>query len=182
MIWASPILLFFLWAPETYRPKIIQRKALQGTPKASWTSQLRSVFSAIAQSCKRPFTLLFHESMVLCLSILTAVLLGVQYLLFGAFAYSFPKVYSFTVSEVGLSFLGIGVGAVAGAFSYPIWATLKRRQMSRNKHRSQPEFALPQVAVGAAFLPVGLFWFGWTCRAGIHWIVPIVGSAFYGIG
>jgi DHA1 family multidrug resistance protein-like MFS transporter len=38
--------------------------------------------------------------------------------------------------------------------------------------------------VGAVLLPISLFWFGWTANSApaIHWIVPIIASAFYSIG
>ncbi|KAI0258585.1 hypothetical protein BC834DRAFT_910992 [Gloeopeniophorella convolvens] len=29
------------------------------------------------------------------------------------------------------------------------------------------------------FLPVCLFWFGWTERASVHWIVPLLGSGLF---
>ena len=31
-------------------------------------------------------------------------------------------------------------------------------------------------------IPVCLFWFGWSARPSIHWIMPIVGSGFFSIG
>lgn len=36
--------------------------------------------------------------------------------------------------------------------------------------------------VGAVFLPISMFWFGWTGTSGVHWIVPIIGSAFFSFG
>lgn len=46
----------------------------------------------------------------------------------------------------------------------------------------QPEKRLPPAFVGAFCIPICLFWFGWTATASIHWIVPIIGSSFFGIG
>jgi hypothetical protein len=36
--------------------------------------------------------------------------------------------------------------------------------------------------IGAFLLPIGIFWFGWTSRASVHWIVPILGTGLYSIG
>lgn len=36
--------------------------------------------------------------------------------------------------------------------------------------------------VGSIFLPISMFWFGWTGTSGVHWISPIIASAFYCIG
>ncbi|RAL65054.1 hypothetical protein DID88_001161 [Monilinia fructigena] len=46
----------------------------------------------------------------------------------------------------------------------------------------KPEIRLQPAFVGAFCIPICLFWFGWTSRESIHWIVPIIGSAFFSIG
>jgi hypothetical protein len=47
----------------------------------------------------------------------------------------------------------------------------------------KPEKRLGPTTVAAFCIPICLFWFGWTGRtAAIHWIVPIIGSGFFGIG
>ena len=33
--------------------------------------------------------------------------------------------------------------------------------------------------IGGIFLPASLFWFGWTSGSNIHWISPIIASAFF---
>jgi hypothetical protein len=35
---------------------------------------------------------------------------------------------------------------------------------------------------GAVSLPIGIFLYGWTTYYGVHWIVPIIGTAFIGVG
>ncbi|KAH9009684.1 hypothetical protein EDB85DRAFT_2298454 [Lactarius pseudohatsudake] len=42
------------------------------------------------------------------------------------------------------------------------------------------EERMPIAIVGASILPVCLFWFGWTSRASVHWILPIIGSSLFG--
>lgn len=48
---------------------------------------------------------------------------------------------------------------------------------------STPEERLYFSCIESAFLPIGLFWFGWTSSASIHWIVPTlaIGCATMGI-
>lgn len=46
----------------------------------------------------------------------------------------------------------------------------------------KPEIRLQPAMVGAFFIPVCLFWFGWSARPSIHWIMPIIGSSFFAIG
>lgn len=46
----------------------------------------------------------------------------------------------------------------------------------------KPEKRLPPAFFGAFCIPVCLFWFGWSARPSIHWIMPIIGSAFFSVG
>lgn len=41
---------------------------------------------------------------------------------------------------------------------------------------------MPPAFVGAFCIPICLFWFGWTSRPAVHWVVPIIGSSFFTIG
>jgi DHA1 family multidrug resistance protein-like MFS transporter len=45
----------------------------------------------------------------------------------------------------------------------------------------KPEERMPVAIVGALLVPICLFWFGWTSRESIHWIVPIIGSSLFSI-
>jgi DHA1 family multidrug resistance protein-like MFS transporter len=46
----------------------------------------------------------------------------------------------------------------------------------------QQEHRLVPAIVGSFFLPTGLFIFGWTARASIHWIVPLIGVVIFLMG
>jgi hypothetical protein len=46
----------------------------------------------------------------------------------------------------------------------------------------KPEYRLPPAFVGSFCLPICLFWFGWSARSSIHWIMPIIGSPFFSVG
>ena len=36
--------------------------------------------------------------------------------------------------------------------------------------------------VGSVILPVGLFWYGWSAQAQVHWIMPNIGMAIFSVG
>ena len=56
-------------------------------------------------------------------------------------------------------------------------------RLTKNNHGIyEPEFRLPLAIYFAACIPASLFWYGWSIEKGAHWMVPIVGSAFYGCG
>ena len=42
-----------------------------------------------------------------------------------------------------------------------------------------PEARLELALFAAFFIPVSLFIFGWSSRASVHWIAPIIGAALY---
>jgi len=45
----------------------------------------------------------------------------------------------------------------------------------------KPEERMPVAIVGGLIIPICLFWFGWTSRESIHWIVPIMGSSLFSV-
>ena len=98
---------------------------------------------------------------------------------------TFPRVfkgqYGFTNSSIGLVYLVIGVGfLVALFFSGMISDRLVKYLTKRNGGKPKPEYRLPLLFVGALLAPIGLFLYGWTAEEKVHWIVPIIGSAFLG--
>jgi hypothetical protein len=42
--------------------------------------------------------------------------------------------------------------------------------------------SVPLMFIGSALIPVGLFWYGWSAQARIHWIMPNIGAAIFGAG
>ncbi|KAI1825129.1 MFS general substrate transporter [Xylaria intraflava] len=190
IIWAVVMLvLLILFAPETYHPIVLRNKARamrKETGDDRWKAPMekttKSIPRTIARSLLRPFQLLAFEPMCLLLSLLSAVLLGILYLFFGAFPLVFGDNYGFNLWQTGLSFLGIFVGMVAGGLSNPIWRSIHRRLVQRNHDIPEPEFRLVPTIAGAVFVPIGLFWFAWTSFPWLHWILPIIGSVIFGFG
>jgi hypothetical protein len=101
--------------------------------------------------------------MCLLLCLLSAILLGILYLFFGAFPLVFGKNHGFTLSQIGLTFLGLFVGMVAGIASDPLWRRNYMRLVKNysketgREGASEPEFRLPPTIVGAWIVPIALF-------------------------
>jgi hypothetical protein len=93
--------------------------------------------------------LLVLEPMCLNLCTFSALLLGNIYLFFGAFHLVFSDIYGFTLSEVGLSFLGLLVGMVIAVSSDPFWRKNYARLVHKREHKAaetggfEPEWRLP---------------------------------------
>lgn len=196
LIWSfTNLATIALLVPETYHPVLLRNKARimrKETGDERWTAPMekmnKSIPKTIAYSLLRPFQLLFLEPMCLNLCLFSAILLGTLYLFFGAFEIVFQGNHGFTLSQTGLSFLGIFVGMIVGGAMDPLWQRNYRR-LIRNREiatgevgGSEPEYRLPPAILGACLVPTGLFLFGWTTYSSVPWIVPIIGSAIFGTG
>ncbi|VUC32560.1 unnamed protein product [Clonostachys rosea] len=196
LMWSVLLLVAIAFlVPETFHPAVLRRKAKllrQSTGDSRWRAPIeeqdKSILGAVGKSLKRPFQLLIFEPMCLSLCIFSALLLGILYLFFGAFPLIFHTHHHFNLWQVGLSFLGIGVGLIAGVLTDPVWSRVRLHyvsilaESSGKPSNGEPEFRLPPAIFGSLLVPLGLFVFAWTTYPSIHWIVPIVGSAVFGMG
>ena len=196
LIWAGfQLVAIAALVPETYEPVLLRRRARRlrretGNKKlwALMERHRRSKAETLRWSIVRPFQLLTLEPMCLNLCLYSALLLGLVYLFFGAFAVVFQTNHDFELHEVGLSFLGMLVGMMFGVATDPLWHRQYKRLIRAREAAggepggNEPEYRLPPAVAGAVLVPVGLFWFGWTTYRSVHWIVPILGSAVFGMG
>ncbi|OTB09775.1 hypothetical protein K445DRAFT_311111 [Daldinia sp. EC12] len=182
------ILLFFL-LPETSAANILYRRAKRlrkTTGAARFRSQ--SEIDAARYTLRdhllvlgRAFTLTFSEPIVFFMDLYSALLYGVLFLWFESFPLVFGDIYGFSTGAQGLAFLGIFIGALVTVPLYLLW--IKHGVVPRfTKPSFKPEMVLPPTFVGAVSLPICLFWYGWTARASVHWILPIIGSSIFTVG
>lgn len=193
LMWLSgavlALLIFFL--PETSSSNILFRRARR-LRALTGNTKLKSEPEILGEQMTgkdialmvlvRPFTLNFTEPMVFLLNLYIALIYGLLYIWFESFPIVFVGIYSFTLGTQGLAFLGILIGALL-AMPLFAWYTYKYTEPQFNENGElQPEKRLPPAMIGAFFIPVSLFWFGWSARASVHWIMPVVGSGFFSIG
>ncbi|KAF2719200.1 MFS general substrate transporter [Polychaeton citri CBS 116435] len=190
IIWAFlQLLALIFFVPETYSPVLLRRKARRlrkETGDERWIAPIemmdRSIAKTVLSSCIRPFQLLFFEQMCLNLCLLSAILLGVLYLFFGAIPLVMERNHGFNLWQSGLSFLGICVGQLIAVSCDPLWKRNYQRLVYKNGGVSEPEFRLPPTILGAIIVPISLFGFGWTTYPWVHWIVPIIFGGLFGLG
>lgn len=191
-IWSAVMLVILVFfAPESYAPIILAKRAKKMRAETG-NSDLyaeherimggKSITKTIMISTTRPFQLLLNEYMLLLLCIWSALLLGILYLLFVAFPIVFSQ-HGFNLQEIGLAFLGIGIGMMIAVATMPFWARHYTNLVeTKGNGVAEPEFRLPVGIVGAFAMPIGMFWFAFTSYPSVHWIVPIIGSVFIGFG
>ncbi|MCJ1404639.1 hypothetical protein MMC11_007865 [Xylographa trunciseda] len=133
----------------------------------------------ITQAILRPFKFLFLCPVVLILSIYVAIVYGYLYIILTTLTTTLETIYGFSEWSSGLSYLGLGIGMVAGVI---LCGATSDAYIKKKGTRATPEHRLPPMILGSFVFPVGLFIYGWTLRAGIPWIIPLIGSAVMGFG
>ncbi|KAM0090432.1 hypothetical protein ACP6JD_006240 [Aspergillus fumigatus] len=111
------------------------------------------------------------------------IVYGYLYLLFTTITPVYQTTYQFSQGAAGLTYLGIGVGSLIGLL---IFGTISDEILiyltKQNDGVREPEFRMPPLIPGSLFVPIGLFWYGWSAEKQLHWMMPIVGTGFVGFG
>ncbi|CAG7943835.1 unnamed protein product [Penicillium salamii] len=174
---------------ESYAPTLLGRKAKKlrqetGNPKlrsALETTLTRKELFLL--SIIRPAKMLFLSPIVFLLSLYVGLVYGYLYLLFTTITSVFANTYGFSQGSVGLSYLGIGIGSIIGLIVLGGTSDKLLTYLSaKNGGEKKPEYRLPPLIPGSLFVPASLFIYGWTAFYHTHWIVPIIGTSFLGVG
>ncbi|GIJ92583.1 hypothetical protein Asppvi_001861 [Aspergillus pseudoviridinutans] len=174
------MLLFFL--PETSSANILYRRArrlrqLTGRENLKCEPEIESEGLTGREMLMivlvRPFTLNFTEPMVFLLNLYIALIYGLLYVW---------GIYHFNLGQLGLAFLGILIAALLTIPPYYWWMHKYLEPQFDENGNIPSEARLGPTVVGACSIPICLFWFGWSARPEIHWIMPIIGSGFFAVG
>lgn len=110
-------------------------------------------------------------------------LYGLCYLVLSTFPGLWTDVYHESIGIGGLNYISLAVGFFLGAqIAAPINDRTYRRLKKRNNNVGRPEFRIPVLVPSAFLTPVGLFWYGWSAQAKLHWIMPNIGAAIFASG
>ena len=180
--------VFFL--QETYTPVLLQRKRdklIQETNNKALYTQYDDVNKLAAKlgiGFKRPFILLFTQPIVQALAIYMAITYGLTYLVLSTFSSVFTSVYHESIAISGLNYISIAVGCFIGAQTSALATDLVYKKLTARdpEGKGRPEFRIPFILVGAALVPTGILWYGWSAEAHAHWIVPNLGIAVFSAG
>ncbi|KAK2782510.1 hypothetical protein FQN52_000838 [Onygenales sp. PD_12] len=179
-----------LFMRESYHPTLLARKT-KALIKETGNQDLKSALDdgktprqLFLLSVVRPTKMLFLSPIVGLVSLFTAVVYGYIYLLFTTISTVFSQQYHFSQGSVGLAFLGVGVGSILGlaVISTTSDRILTGLAAKNGKGELKPEYRLPLMIPGGVCIPIGLFWYGWTAEKGLHYILPIIGTGFVGLG
>lgn len=179
-----------LLVPETYAPVLLRTRAAKLSKltgkvymsKMDIGKERVTMARRLSVSLSRPWILLFREPIVLLMSIYMAIVYGTLYMMFPAFPIIFQLEKGWSVGMSGLAFLGILVGMVF-AIAFALFDNMRYTRIANACDGDvPPEQRLTGAIFGSILLPIGLFWFAWTNGNNVHWVVPIIGSAFFAMG
>lgn len=176
--------MLILFCPETSEQNILYRRARRLRallhddrliPAARRTDS-QSIFRAVLI---QPFVLTFTEPIVLSIQLYIGLINALLFLWLESFTLVFQDIYGFTIPQTGLAYLGLLTGSVV-IIPFLFWWFHSWQSHQFRGETIEPEKRLPPALLGSICVPICLFWFGWTSRADVHWIVPIVGTSFFG--
>ncbi|KAL4916108.1 major facilitator superfamily domain-containing protein [Aspergillus aurantiobrunneus] len=160
-----------------------------------------SIIAMIRLSVSRPFHLLFTEPVVFLFALWASFSWAVLFLCFSAIPLVFERQYGFNTQQTGYMFISMMIGSMAATiigvyqerlFKYRKWQSgpspgpssadafwsLVRRRFPLDA----PEARLYLSCFTSVFLPLGLYLFGFSAQARLHWIVPALGIALATLG
>ncbi|KAL9078472.1 MAG: hypothetical protein Q9157_002593 [Trypethelium eluteriae] len=193
VLWMSgPVwLLWFVTMPETSAANILLRRAkrlraLTGNENLRSQSEIdqgqKKFGTVMYEALAIPAIICVQDPAVLFTNLYSAVIYGIYYSYFEAFPLVYIGDYGFNIGELGIVYICIIVGCVLGVLTYCAyqWFYLEP-DIKKNGLRAQEHRLVPAL-IAVWLLPIGLFWFGWTARPSIHWIVSILGITCFAYG
>lgn len=131
----------------------------------------------------RPLKMLVLSPLVLLLSIYIAFTFGVVYLLYTTIPTVFEETYGFDPSSAGLVYLALGLGNILGWLVCTLLSDRTVIRLSRaNGGIFEPEMRLVTSISFGIFLPLTLFWYGWSAFYKAHWACTVLSLIPYGFG
>jgi hypothetical protein len=112
-----------------------------------------------------------------------AYLYGLMYLMLSTFPRLWVSIYKEPIGIGSLNFISMGLGFFLGTqITAPLNDALYRRLKKRNNGVGKPEFRVPIMIPASVLVPIGLFWYGWSAQAQVHWIMPNIGACIFCAG
>ncbi|KAI5477203.1 MFS transporter, DHA1 family, multidrug resistance protein [Pseudohyphozyma bogoriensis] len=190
LLWISgfALIVLTLLLPETFDETILLRRAqrlrkLTGNPHLRSQSEIDAAEGqTLLQVAMHNFVMAFRMSVEPAIgfaNVYIGLIYAIFYLWFEAFPLVFTDIHHFNLGLSGLPFLGFVVSGGITFFFYVVYNKVHMEPRYLKNPDIQPEVRLELAIVASIFIPISLFLFGWSSKASVHWIVPIIGAALY---
>ncbi|KAH9827869.1 MFS general substrate transporter [Teratosphaeria destructans] len=204
----AAFLLALLFLPETFGPVLMQWKSrhLRSVPghqtdKTPPQAETESLGKRLKTNATRPLVFFTSEPIVIFLGSYLVLVFVINFSFLNGLDFIFKDTYGLSEGLTSLDFLSITVGVLIDVAATPLYTRLVRRANRRQcrafvRHKPAgsaddtsslevelalpPELSLIRAAIAAPFLPVSLFWLGWTNYADINPASGYVATIFFG--
>jgi MFS family permease len=175
---------------ETYAPKLLATKR-DKLRKETGDMELYTEFDSpdktfpniMKTAMQRPFVLLVTQPIVQVLACYMAYLYGIMYLMLFTFPGLWTERYHEATGISSLNFISMALGFFIGAqVAARLNDAIYQRLKKKNNGVGNPEYRVPMMIPASLLLPIGLFWYGWSAEAKVHWIVPNIGVVIFCAG
>jgi DHA1 family multidrug resistance protein-like MFS transporter len=161
-------LLALVFLPETYLPMLLDWKA-KALRRATGNNDYYSkhakkvpIVKRLSDNLKMSGTFL-SEPVVAILGSYLVLLYVLLFTFLAGFEFIFKDTYDLSDGLYGSCFASVAIGATTFMFSTPwIYEWARRRTEHVQGASISPEFRLWPAMIAAPFLPISLFWLGWT--------------------
>ncbi|MCJ1350205.1 MAG: hypothetical protein MMC33_000186 [Icmadophila ericetorum] len=154
--------------------------------KAEVEIREQTIFHRLSRALYRPFILTFREPIIILMALYLVVIYIILFTSLTGCTFIFSNTYGFSQSINGLTFLGIGVGFFCASVMVLFIYRSAGKRLARIKvdggDRLPPEFRLWIGVIGASFIPISMFWMGWTSYPEISYWSPIIANILFGFG
>ncbi|KAM0162969.1 hypothetical protein ACHAQE_003544 [Botrytis cinerea] len=189
------LLLITLFQPETFAPILLKWKAahlrrITGDERFVAEVEIRAdpFKTRLLRALYRPCLLITREPIVMLFALYLTVVYIILFTFLDGYTYIFGETYNFSEGLTGLAFLGIAIGLCFATCLVPLihhWAKKDLAALHAihgESARLPPEKRLWFAMFGAPFIPISLFWMGWTNYPSISPWSGLVASLFFGFG
>ena len=168
--------------PETYGPTLLKWKASQlrkitGEERYRSESEITEVgfLDRIVHNMYRPVVLFATEPIIILFTLWLTINNIVLYTFLTGFGFIFTDIFNLSQGLTFLGFLALGVGFTGISLLVPREYQRYKKALAQAHEKGlptiQPEQRLSLSMLGAPFLPIGLFWMGWTAYPSINvWV------------
>lgn len=180
----------FFFLPETDPTHILYRRARRlravtannrFCTEAEEEARLITQGQLLNRITVKPIALNFQEPIVLVLNLYLALVYAMLFAALESFRVVYVEIYGFSSVQEGLTFLAPLIGFELASIAYFFFLYFYQERHFSADGKLRPEERLIPAFVTAFATPIGLFWFGWTSRESIHWIVPVLSGGIIGV-
>ncbi|KAF8921555.1 major facilitator superfamily domain-containing protein [Mucidula mucida] len=194
MMFAGLVFFLCLTIPETFAPVLLKKRAAKlrhDTGRKDIVAEQEifppSFSDMLTDTLVRPFQMLVTEPILLLMSLFVSLIYGLLYAFFFSFPVVFGEDYGYSDGITGLMFCSIFIGLSIALLITPLLEKDYLRRAAAKGGMAEPEDRLVGALVGAPFVPIALFIFGWTSPPAVlpgggNWVGPCSAGIPFGFG